>query len=195
MKKTTTIFLTFAAIFTLIQSPVQAQSWTSDALHSSMQFSVRHVMAPFVGRFDGYQVDVVLDDNDIKKASVTASIDPATVNSFSEGRDEHLKGEEFFDVATSPDHWTFISSSIKKTGEGEYIAKGKLTAKGVTKKIEIPFQFLGQMDTRWGPKAGITAKFTILRSEFGLGDDVGGLIGDEVTFMANLEMNARKSAE
>ena len=152
-------------------------------------------MAPFVGRFDGYQVDVVLDDNDLKKASVTASIDPATVNSFSDGRDEHLKGEEFFNVAENPDHWTFISSSIKKTGEGEYIAKGKLTAKGVTKKIEVPFQFLGQMDTRWGPKAGITAKFTILRSEFGLGDDVGGLIGDEVTFMANLEMNARKSAD
>ena len=195
MKKTTTIFLTIAALFTLAQGPAQAQSWTSDALHSSMRFSVRHVMAPFVGRFDGYQVDVVLDDNELKNATVTASIDPATVNSFSDGRDEHLKGEEFFDVANSPDHWTFISSSVKKTGEGEYIAKGKLTAKGVTKKIEVPFKFLGQMETRWGPKAGITASFTILRSDFGLGDDVGGLIGDEVTFMANLEMNARKSAE
>ncbi len=196
MKKTTVFLL---VLFTILLSQItlkgQTTEWTSDPLHSSVRFSVRHVLAPFVGRFEGYKVDVFLDDNDIKKASVTAYIDPATINSFSEGRDKYLKGEDFFDVENHPDHWTFISSSIKKVDEGEYVAKGKLTAKGVTRKIEIPFQFLGEMETRWGPKAGITASFTLLRSDFDMGESSGGMIGDKVTILANLEMNARKKAE
>ena len=85
----------------------KAQNWAADPGHSSVQFSVRHIVTPFVGRFDTYKVDVVLDEEDLKNSSVVATIDPKSINTFSEGRDKHISSEEFFDVENAPEEWRF----------------------------------------------------------------------------------------
>ncbi len=51
------------------------------------------------------------------------------------------------------------------------------------------------MDTRFGLKSGITAEFSLLRSEWNLGGEVGGMVGDEVKMVAALELNAVVSDE
>lgn len=191
MNKISQLALLFA-FFMTVTAPVDAQAWTADLGHSSVQFTVRHIVTPFMGYFETFEVDVVFDENDLKNASITASLDPASVNTFSDGRDDFLKAEGFFGVEEHPDHWTFTSTSIKKTGEGEFVAKGKMTAKGTTLKMEIPFKYMGTMETRFGLKSGITAEFSILRSDFGLGDEVGGMVGDKVRMVALLELDSKK---
>lgn len=196
MKKLSQLALAFVfALGLAIPAQSQTQNWVSDPVHSTVQFSVRHILTPFIGKFDTYQVDVVFDENDLGSSSIKASLDPASVNSYSEGRDKHLTGNEFFDVAEYPEHWAFESTSIEKVGEGEFLAKGKMTVKGKTVEMDIPFKFLGTMDTRFGLKSGITAEFSLLRSEWNLGGEVGGMVGDEVKMVAALELNAVVSDE
>lgn len=195
MKKTFQ-FSCLALLVSFLMAPAtsnaQTKKWSADRMHSSVLFKVRHILTPFVGNFGSYEVDVVFDENDLAHSSITASLDPASVNSASEDRDAHLKGADFFDVEAYPEAWAFQSTSIEKAEEGKYIAKGTMTAKGKTVEMEIPFHFLGVMDTGRGSVSGITTEFVIKRSDFEIGGHNGGMLGDEVTIMGFLEMRPGK---
>ncbi|MEM7038173.1 MAG: YceI family protein [Bacteroidota bacterium] len=149
----------------------------------------RQQESPVIGvGFTTYNVDVVFDAEDLKSASIKASIDPNSVDTGSEDRDKHVLSPDFFGAAEG-DSWTFNSTSISKVGENQYVAAGEMSVKGKTMEMEIPFSFLGEMETRMGHKAGISTEFVIKRSDFGLGGEMGGLIGDEVKMMVFLELN------
>src|ERR1700733_11633273 len=77
----------------------QATAWRIDPLHSSAQFSVRHMMISTVrGQFGGVKGEVVYDATHPEKSSVDATIDCTTVTTGETKRDADLKTAQFFDV-------------------------------------------------------------------------------------------------
>ena len=108
-------------------------------------------------------------------------------------RDEHIKGADFFDVAKHP-KIIFESSEIVKDTVGteyNYIAKGKLTIKGITKETSIPFNYLGMEKKDMGDYGkfsvgGFEGKAIIKRTDFGIGE--GGGLGENVTINITLEV-------
>src|SRR5262245_46704645 len=91
-----------------------ASQWDIDTAHSSAQFAVRHMMVSTVrGEFTKLTGAVTLDDKDITRSSVNATIDATSVNTREEKRDAHLKSPDFFDVAKHPTI-TFKSKKITR---------------------------------------------------------------------------------
>ena len=173
----------------------QNATWQLDSAHSNAQFSVRHLgISNVQGEFTKVTGTVQVDDQDISKSSVTASIDVASIDTRAQGRDNDLKSEHFFDVAKYPT-LTFQSTKIWKTGEGTAKMTGNLTLHGVTK--EVTFDVSGPSKTiqaMGGTRRGASATTKINRQDFGLtylsnklpgGDE---MIGDDVTITLDIEM-------
>jgi polyisoprenoid-binding protein YceI len=188
MKHRLTLVFTFFLVALSAGLSAQTSKWDVDLGHSSILASVRHAASPFVGLFKNFSGTVTWDATDVSKCAVSMSVDPKSYDSFSEDRDDYIKSKDFFDADSHGD-WTFKSSAIRKDGDN-YIATGTLTARGVSKEIAVPFQFLGTYDAGkyGGVRAGISAQFSIVRSAFSLGGDINGLLSDEVKVTVNLEL-------
>lgn len=169
------------------QAAAQATTWTIDPNHSSILFSLRHAVTPFYGNFKIFGGSVTWDATHPEKSSVSVTVDPKSVNTGNVDRDAHVMSADFFDAANHGD-WSFISKSITTNASG-FVAQGTLTARGKSIDIAVPFQFLGVFEGKRGKKAGFTAEFTIKRSEYGLGGDLGGMLGDDTKILVNLELN------
>src|SRR5579862_10065418 len=103
MKRIHSIALLIAGGLLPLSVHAQAVNWRIDPLHSSAQFSVRHMMISTVrGQFGGVKGNVVYDSKNPAASSVEATIDCSTVNTGEAKRDADLKGAQFFDVAHYP---------------------------------------------------------------------------------------------
>jgi polyisoprenoid-binding protein YceI len=170
----------------------QASTWTSDPAHSEVDFSVTHLTISKVhGRFGHVTATVTYDAGDVTKSSVTATIDVTGIDTGEEGRNNHLKSDNFFDVAKFPTA-TFTSTSVTKSGDKLSIA-GDLTVHGVTKPVvlvaEGPVGPVPGMDHK--QHAGFSASTTISRTAFGVGNSFpSAAIGDDVKL--NIELDVVK---
>jgi len=76
--------------------------------------------------------------------------------------------------------------------EGGYALAGDLTLKGVTRRLEIPFDFHGVVSDPWGLRAGFASEFTVDRREFGITwdriFDWGLMAGHDLTFSLEIEL-------
>ena len=114
-----------------------AETYTIDSAHSSVQFSVRHLMLSNVrGTFGGVKGTIVHDSANPANASIQAEIDVNSLNTNDEKRDGHLKSPDFFDFEKYPTI-QFVSKKVEKTGENEFKASGDLTLHGVTKEAVL----------------------------------------------------------
>ncbi len=172
-----------------------------DPAHSSVLFSIRHLMVSNVrGSFRGVKGTVVYDSEDPASSTVTATIDVSSITTHDEKRDEHLKSADFLDVARFQ-AIEFKSSSVKKTGDTEAEVKGDLTIHGVTKPVTLKVEELSEeAKDPWGnTRIGASAKTKIKRSDFGLTwnaplETGGVLVGDEVKLDFELEFVKAQSA-
>ena len=174
-----------------------ADKFALDQAHSSIGFSVRHlVISKTKGSFHDAVATVMYDEKDITESSVDVTIKIASIDTDNEDRDNHLKGSEFFDVGKFPD-MTFKSKRIEKVKDG-YIAIGDFTIRDVTKEIELPFQIVGIVDDPMGnTKMGVEASITIDRQDYGLTwsktIETGGLVvGNDVNIELSLEFGKEK---
>jgi len=172
-----------------------------DSAHSSVQFSVRHLMVSNVrGTFAGISGTVQYDPDKAAETTVEAVIDVNSLNTNDEKRDGHLKTPDFFDVAQYPTI-TFKSKSVSKTGDGEFRVVGDLTIHGVSKEVTLNVEEVsGEAKDPWGNiKIGATAKTKIKRGDFGLtwnaALETGGfLIGEDVKIEADLQFSKAQTA-
>jgi polyisoprenoid-binding protein YceI len=168
----------------------QTSTWVSDPNHSEVDFSVRHLGISNVhGLFGNVAATIVLNDADITKSTVTATIDVSTVNTGVTARDNHLKTAEFFDVAKYQTA-TFTSTSVQKSANGFNIA-GNLTLHGVTKpvvlSVEAPSAPISGMDKK--QHVGYSASTTISRTAFGVGSSFPPpMLGDDVKLTIELDV-------
>lgn len=193
------IFFVAAGFTTVENGTLDVTSWTIDKAHSNVNFEVTHFFTPVDGQFHDYNANINFDPNNLEESSVSVEIMVNSIDTDNQKRDGHLQSDDFFNAEKYP-KMTFESSSISKTGENEFVAKGKLKIKDTTKDIELPFTLLGiqnhpmQENTQL---AGIKSNFTIDRTEYGVG--VGDwaattVVGDEVDVTLTMELNSKSSS-
>ena len=110
-------------------------NWQIDNTNAQVKFTMGHTK----GFFTGVKGDISFDKTDLANSYFNCTIDVATVNTGSEGRDEHLRTADFFDVSKFP-VMTFRSTKVERDLNG-FVATGNLTIKDSTKEIHIPFTF------------------------------------------------------
>lgn len=168
--------------------------WNLDPAHTTAEFKVRHMMITNVkGQFKPVTGVVTLDEIDVTKSHVEASIDAATIDTREPDRDTHLKSADFLDVEKFPT-LTFASTSVARAGEGELEVEGDLAIHGVTKRVTFAVEGpTPPGKDPWGnTRIGFSATTKINRKDFGLtwnaALETGGiLVGDEVTITLDVE--------
>jgi len=186
----------FVVCLTLVIPAIaSASTWKIDPDHSSVGFKVRHLMVSNVrGNFEKYSGVVDIDDKDITKSKVDVTIDPNSINTNVQKRDEHLRGADFFDVARYPG-MTFVSKNWSHGAKGALKVTGDLTIHGVTREVVLDVApFSKESKDPWGNiRCGTSASTKINRKDFGLiwnkSMEAGGvLVSDEVDISIDVEM-------
>jgi polyisoprenoid-binding protein YceI len=173
----------------------QVVSWRIDPLHSSAQFSVKHMMISTVrGQFGGVKGNVVYDPKNPAAATVEATIDCSTVNTGEPKRDADLKGAEFFDVKKYP-VMTFKSKHVEVAGEGKLRVTGDLTINALTREVILDLEGPSPQvkDAQGRVKIGVSGETRISRKEFGILynpvlESGGVVVSDEVKIVLEIEM-------
>lgn len=172
---------------------IAAESYAFDPAHSTIGFSVRHLIINNVpGRFKEYQGKISYDPADIAKSSVEFTAKVASIDTGVQARDNHLRTADFFDVAKFPD-MTFKSTKVERKGKDNYLAYGTFTLKGISKEITVPFKLYGPIKDPWGKmRIGVDASLTINRQDYAVAYNQtlegGGLVvSNEVKIQLNIE--------
>ena len=186
----------FAAVALLMLPTLAfATTWNIDSDHSSTGFKVRHLMVSNVkGTFGKVQGVVNVDDKDISRSNVSATIETVSVDTGVAKRDTHLRSPEFLDVEKFPT-MTFVSTKVVKHGMNGLRVTGNLTLHGVTRPVVLEVEGPSQESKDpWGNfRRGASATTTISRKDFGLtwnkALETGGVVvGDEITISLEVEM-------
>lgn len=185
-----------AAVF-LLMAPtlVLAATWNIDPDHSAVEFKVRHLMVSNVkGSFGKVSGVVTVDEKDITKSRVTATIDTTSIDTGVVKRDDHLKSADFLEVEKYPT-MTFVSTKIAKNGAGKLKVTGDLTLHGVTRPVVLDVEGPSQeiKDPMGNLRTGASATAKINRKDFGLNWnkmlEAGGVaVGDEVIISIEVEL-------
>lgn len=129
---------------------------------SEINFTIKNFGLNTEGSLKGLKGSIKFDQANINASSFEVSVDVNTINTGVDGRDSHLKKEEYFDVQKYP-VLKFVSTSINNSGDG-YSVKGNLSIKGTTKSISISFTV-----DKSGDALIFTGNFSINRKDFGVG--------------------------
>jgi len=174
---------------------IKAGTWAIDPVHSSIAFSVRHLLVSKVrGTFNTFSGAVVVGEDGTP--AVTAEIAIDSVDTRNEQRDAHLKAADFFDVEHYPTA-SFVSTAVRENGDS-YLLDGDFTLKGITKPVTLDLEFNGtNPGMGHGEVAGFTASVVLNRKDFGIDIDMplesgGAVVGDKVAI--TLEIEALKQA-
>lgn len=191
------IFSAAVALLSLVAANAQAV-WDIDASHSSIRFSVPHMMVSETeGVFKKFTGKITAKDVNFTNAQVDFSVDVNSINTDSESRDGHLKSDDFFSAAKFP-AMTFKSTSFKKVKGNKYQVEGNLTIRNVTKKVKVDVVYGGTVKDPYGnTKAGFKAQFVIDRQLYGLSfnktlETGGALVGNNVTVDLKFEFALAK---
>ena len=189
-----------ATLILVAPTVVPAATWEIDPAHTSVQFSIRHMMVSNVrGQFTKVAGTVVADEANPTAARIEATIEAASIDTRNEKRDAHLRSPDFLDADKFPTI-TFRSTGVAKGGQGKWKLSGDLTLHGVTRPIVLDVEGPSPVvkDPYGKLRAGAQATTMINRQDFGVSfnkalDGGGVLVGDEVAITIDVE--AVKKAE
>jgi polyisoprenoid-binding protein YceI len=179
---------------TLATPQTAITTWNIDPAHAQAEFKVKHMMISNVkGYFTTIKGSMSLNEADITKSRVEATIDAASINTREPQRDAHLKSPDFFDVEKFPT-LSFKSTHVSRGGEAELVVSGDLTIHGVTQKVDFDVEGpSAPTKDPWGnTRLGLSATTKINRKDFGLVwngllETGGVLVGDDVTITLEIE--------
>lgn len=171
--------------------------WAVDPTHTSVDFSIKHMMIANVkGSFKSFDAVIEADPTDLTTATIQFTIDLSSVDTRNEDRDNHLRSADFFDVENHPS-MTFNATKIINNGDDEYDVTGEMSIHGITKTETFTVNYEGSGKDPWGnEKVGFTVEGAIKRSDYGLtwnsALETGGvLVGDKVKI--SLDVQAAKA--
>ena len=159
-----------------------------DMSHTNVLFDVNHLgYSNMIGRFGELEGMLVFDKENIENSKVEISINTASIDTFHEKRNEHLKSPDFFNAAEFPE-MTFVSTSVKKTGDNTATLTGDFTLMGVTKQIDLDLivNKAGEHPFNKKEVAGFSASGMIKRTDFGMKYGVP-MIGDDIKLRIDME--------
>ncbi len=167
-----------------------AGTWNIDPVHSTVGFSVRHLMVSKVrGTFTSFSGAIVVAQDGTP--SVRAEIDVNSLDTRNEQRDGHIRSADFFDVEAHPTA-TFVSTSVDADGD-DFLVHGDFTLKGVTRPVDLKLEFNGvNPGMGHGAVAGFEATTVINRKDFGIDIEMpletgGSVVGDKITITLEIE--------
>ncbi len=192
----------FIPIFLLSFFSIKAQTpstvWNLDKAHSSVTFSIDHMVVSEVeGKFKEFSADIKADKVDFSDVKGTFTVALKSVDTDNDKRDEHLRNADFFDVEKYP-NLTFVIKKFTKVNGKQYKVTGDLTLHGVTKTVTLDAKFGGTIKDPYGlTRSGFTVSGEINRYDFGLkynaALEAGGLtIGKKVSIKVNMELTKAK---
>ena len=165
-------------------------TWALDPTHSTVAFSVRHLMVSKVrGTFNTFsgQIEVAADGT----PAVTAEIGLDSFDTKNEQRDGHVRSADFLEVEKFPT-MTYRSTGLRDSGS-DLVVEGELTLHGVTKPVELTVEYCGvNPGMGAGQVAGFEASTTINRGDFGITIQMpleggGVVIGEKITITLDIE--------
>jgi polyisoprenoid-binding protein YceI len=164
-----------------------------DAVHSSVGFVARHLVAAKVrGSFTAFSGVVTIGDS-AETSSVSATVQAASITTANEMRDGHLKSPDFLDLESHPT-LELRSTSITSKGGDNYALVADVTLRGVTKSVTFDLEYLGS-----GPSmapgvtvAGFEARGEIDRRDFGVNfegslENGSLVVGNKIILEFNIE--------
>lgn len=140
---------------------------------SVVSFKIKNFGFSVGGSFQGLQGDIRFNPDSLPAARFDVTVEASSINTDNNMRDEHLRGEDYFDVKNHP-RIRFVSQSVKPARKNEFEMTGSLTIKNTTRVIRFPF-------TAAAAEGGylFTGSFKINRKDFGVGGS--STISDELT--------------
>jgi polyisoprenoid-binding protein YceI len=176
-----------------LAAPVAAEPYVVDKSHAAVTFRVSHLgFADTHGVFRNFDAEIDFDPEAIEEASVSFTIDAASVDTFWAARDEHIRAADFLDVANHPEI-TFVSKEVRLISANEAELVGDVTIRGVTNE-EVFTVVLNRM----GPSpfnrdqtiAGFTVTGEIDRTDYGI-DYAAPAIGTVMPIRIDLEASPK----
>src|SRR3954452_22491157 len=129
-----------------------------DPARSTLEYQFTQAGALNKGKFTKYAVTLDVTGDAPSKLDVVVQM--SSVDTGDKERDDTLKSADLFSVAKFPQSH-FTSTQITKSANG-YDAAGKLTIRGVSKDVHVPFTF--------SPANGsLIGKLTLKRLDYGVG--------------------------
>ncbi len=174
--------------------------WNIDPIHSSIDFTVDHMMISKVhGSFKKLSGNVKYDGKDLKGSKINTAIEVTSIDTHDSDRDKHLLSPDFFDAPKYPT-MSFVSKKIIADKDHNFQIIGDLTLHGVTKEVTLNCNEPSSIITDpWGNKRfGVEAKGKINRKDFGMSfnktlDQGQVVVGDEINISINAEMVQKKA--
>jgi polyisoprenoid-binding protein YceI len=149
------------------------QKWNVDAAQAQIKFSVKGPFGTVNGSLGDLKSTILFDKGNLGASSISASTESKSISTGIKLRNNDLQKEKYLNSDKYP-LLSFQSDKIQKSGTG-YVAIGNLTIKGISKKVEIPFNF-----TEKGNTGVFKGNFSIQRQDYGIGKE-GGSIGNTVS--------------
>jgi len=194
MTRSRAAFAALAAL-ALATAPALADTWKIDSSHSSVSFSVTHMMVSTVrGVAAAPSGTLEYDGKSPSSIKIDASVDANTISTNNEKRDGHLKTDDFFDVANNPTITFKSKKATAGTKPGTFTIVGDLTIRGTTK--EVTFEGTGPSPVvkgmRGESRVGASVTGKINRLDYGLkwnpALEAGGVVvSNEVSLTIDIE--------
>jgi polyisoprenoid-binding protein YceI len=172
----------------------ETTTWKVDKAHSSVQFTVTHmVISSVTGKFKKFDGEIKSENADFKNAKIKFTIDAESIDTDNQKRDDHLKSPDFFDSAKYP-QIKFESTSFEKIEANKYKLTGNFTMKDITKNITLEVVYTGSVkDAKGNSRAGFKISGTVNRFDYHLQwnktIEAGGLVvGKDVDFVCYMEL-------
>ena len=140
-----------------------AAGWTVDPTHSKLGFSGTQTGEAFAGTFKTWTAAIDFDPAKPEAGHLVATIDTGSATTGDTQRDEALPGSDWFEVGKFPKA-TFEATGFTPKGGDSYEAAGKLTIRGLSKDVTLPFTLTVAGDT-----AHAVGKAKLIRTAFGIG--------------------------
>ncbi|MBA2610765.1 MAG: YceI family protein [Bacteroidetes bacterium] len=175
--------LAVTILFTLTGSKYSAQNteWTIES--SSVSFKIKNAGFTIDGKFGVLTGTIIFDAVKSYSNSIDVFIDSKSINTGNGTRDGHLKKKEYFDVDAYP-KINIKGSCFAKEKDGTFKGYFKLTLKGKSKDVVVPFSF-----TEKDGKGIFKGAFTINRLDYGVGEN-SMVLSDNATI--TIEVNVIK---
>lgn len=162
-----------------------------DPTHTAVYFTVDHIgYAKTLGIFTGISGSFSYDAEANELADVTVTIDAASVNTFNEARDGHVRNADFLHVSEHPEI-TFVATGGTPTSDTTGTVTGDLTILGQSQPVTLNVTLNKAAAYPFGHKRevlGLSIDTAIARSDYGMMYAVeNGLVGDIVDIKIETE--------
>ena len=182
----TLCLLTLGLLLSLGRSGAAQDTYTIDNAHTSLIFAVSHYNLSYTyGRFKQISGEFTWNENIPAASQFSFEIDAASIDTNDDGRDQHLRGPDFFNTDEHA-KITFKTTKFEKIDD-DYRLTGEMTMLGTTKEVEMPVRVVGIGKGPFGKeRAGFFTKFTVRRSDYGM-DKMLNSVGDNIAVTFSFE--------